>query len=505
MDKRFLFSVTVVGLVLIGSPSLAPALYQGDYAVVVGGPTEVVLGSTQSFTGKAYDPQGNLLSEVTFSRTFNTPGLVTVTRQMTVYGKDGSKHVLSGTLEVLVKSQQSPATTDTQPDAPEGAYFTNPKQSSSDVTNVTIDVINSASSEILMAAYTIESQEVADALIAAAKRLGAGKVKIVVEEKNYKDPDNQSLFNSLKSAGIQIVSDGTKSGSLMHNKFVVVDRETVLSGSTNFTTQQLTNDANNSLILNDAKLAGAYAAEFNEMFGGNFDGSKSDNTQHEFIVKVGGSSGKININTASAQELAGLPGVGPAIAQKIVSYRETNGPFQSVDDLDNVPGIGPSTVTKVAPLVSTTGAGKPRDVPVEAYFTPSDQVKEHLLNVIGAAKTSIAFSIFTFSDPDIADALKAAKARGVQVHGVFDAWQTTSVYSQYDDLLNAGVDVKKDGFTSLNHSKYLVADGSTVVTGSYNWTGAANGENDENLLIIKDASIASQYSDNFDLSYASAK
>lgn len=50
--------------------------------------------------------------------------------------------------------------------------------------------------------------------------------------------------------------------------------------------------------------------------------------------------GKINLNLATAAELDALPGVGPVIAERIVSFREENGPFQSVEDLLDVPGIG---------------------------------------------------------------------------------------------------------------------------------------------------------------------
>jgi competence protein ComEA len=65
-----------------------------------------------------------------------------------------------------------------------------------------------------------------------------------------------------------------------------------------------------------------------------------------------GQGALVNINTASAAELDGLPGIGPALLQRIEEYRTTNGPFQSVEDLRNVKGIGPALFAKIAPLVT---------------------------------------------------------------------------------------------------------------------------------------------------------
>lgn len=63
-------------------------------------------------------------------------------------------------------------------------------------------------------------------------------------------------------------------------------------------------------------------------------------------------SGKVNINTATAAELDTLPGVGPVMAERIVSWRESNGPFTSVDALDAVQGIGPKLLARLRELVT---------------------------------------------------------------------------------------------------------------------------------------------------------
>ena len=60
----------------------------------------------------------------------------------------------------------------------------------------------------------------------------------------------------------------------------------------------------------------------------------------------------ININTASVEELDELPGIGPTIAQRIIDYRDANGPFQTIEDLLNVSGVGPSTFEQIKDLIT---------------------------------------------------------------------------------------------------------------------------------------------------------
>ncbi len=61
---------------------------------------------------------------------------------------------------------------------------------------------------------------------------------------------------------------------------------------------------------------------------------------------------RININSATAAELEVLPGIGPALAQRIIDDRAASGPFASLDHLDRVKGIGPRTIDKLRPLAS---------------------------------------------------------------------------------------------------------------------------------------------------------
>jgi competence protein ComEA len=60
----------------------------------------------------------------------------------------------------------------------------------------------------------------------------------------------------------------------------------------------------------------------------------------------------VNLNTATAADLAKLPGIGPAVAARIVEYRQKNGSFKKIEELMNVKGIGEKTFLKLKPLVT---------------------------------------------------------------------------------------------------------------------------------------------------------
>ena len=102
----------------------------------------------------------------------------------------------------------------------------------------------------------------------------------------------------------------------------------------------------------------ANAGQGNAANGASQNGASQGGTQPQpaRTLTASGSAQKgstpVNINTATAEELQSLPRIGPAMAQRIIAWREAHGGFRSVDELDAVPGIGPSMLENLRPLVT---------------------------------------------------------------------------------------------------------------------------------------------------------
>ena len=139
-----------------------------------------------------------------------------------------------------------------------------------------LTLIDGATTSIDAALYGLNRQSVVDALIAAA---GDGVTVRVVGDDVAATGPYSSSYQALIDAGITVILD-TDPEKLQHNKFLVFDGQVVWTGSTNLTDTGLTLNANNSLVITDTTLAGIYRAEFEEMWAGQFDGDKADNTAH---------------------------------------------------------------------------------------------------------------------------------------------------------------------------------------------------------------------------------
>ncbi len=303
-----------------------------------------------------------------------------------------------------------------------------------------ISYIDLATSTLDFTMYEAQNEAIVDALNAAYDRGVA--VRVISDDEG----DNDVLINNLNPA-IPVL-EGNAEG-IMHNKFMVVDRESVedtwvLTGSMNHTVANLGWDYNNVICIQDQSLAKAYTLEFEEMWGSTtdqpdannakFGSDKTDNTPHHFRID---------------------------------------------------------------------------GIKVECYFSPSDGVANRLVQAIDAAESELAFAILVFTENSLGTAVKNAYDRGVDVKGIIDYVEFNG--SEYQYLLDNNIDVQDyqnaDGSTWPNgptlHHKYAIidyAEGSVnplLITGSYNWTASAGSIHDENTLLIYDAEIANWYQQEF--------
>jgi phosphatidylserine/phosphatidylglycerophosphate/cardiolipin synthase-like enzyme len=104
---------------------------------------------------------------------------------------------------------------------------------------------------------------------------------------------------------------------------------------------------------------------------------------------------------------------------------------------------------------------------------------------------------YSLTSAPIAKALVEANSRGAKVIVISDATNRDAKYSAADFLAHEGVETYIDSQHAIAHNKIIVIDGVTVLTGSFNFTKAAQVNNAENLLVIRDAKTAAQYEKNW--------
>jgi phosphatidylserine/phosphatidylglycerophosphate/cardiolipin synthase-like enzyme len=278
----------------------------------------------------------------------------------------------------------------------------------------------------------------------------------------------------LRNAGIPILddtADGSKGSGLMHHKFMVVDRHQVIVTSANWTMSDIYGDfshpdsegnQNNLVQIDSSALATAFTTEFNLMWGDGTTGNPSSQFK--------------------ARKPARLPvEVFVGKTRVLVQFSPTS-PQQAWEDTSN-------------------GAiGK----------------------LLANSQQQVDLALFVFSEPALGNILQTQSQRGIKVRGIIDRQfayrdyssalplmgisannlcQTNSTNSPSLDTI--GVPTLPQG--DLLHHKFAIVDRRTVITGSHNWSNAANYHNDETLLIIQDnPTVAAHFDREFDRLYEHA-
>ncbi len=162
------------------------------------------------------------------------------------------------------------------------AYRNDPEIGRGDALNIDRrleEVIASATTTIDAALFEIESPRVTDALVEAVGR--GVRVRMVLEE----DQITNDEVGLLRGVGVPIVTDGRS--ARMHNKFLVIDRKEVWTGSFNVTDNGAWKNNNNGLLIRSEKIAENYTAEFEEMFIDRSFGPRSPSRTPHTLVKLG--------------------------------------------------------------------------------------------------------------------------------------------------------------------------------------------------------------------------
>ncbi len=147
------------------------------------------------------------------------------------------------------------------------------------------------------------------------------------------------------------------------------------------------------------------------------------------------------------------------------------------------------------------------DTPTENLnicFTPPRGCGSLIAQNIIQAKESVLVQAYSLTSFAIINQLIAAKARGVNVRAILDRSNFAENRTTVQSLRDAGIEVVKDSISGIAHNKVIIIDGTKVITGSFNFSEAADKRNAENAILIQDKKIADIYITNWQNRYYSA-
>lgn len=286
--------------------------------------------------------------------------------------------------------------------------------------------------------------------------------------------DALAIIHNAKIPWIDDTADGSKGSSLMHHKFVVVDNRFIIITSANFTFSDTSGDisnlsslgnTNNLLKIDSSELANLLTEEFNIMWG---------------------------------------DGVGGKPDSKFGVTKPVRKPQTII--LDN---------SKITIHFSPTSPSQPW----------SNSTNGLIAKTLSASTKTVDLALFVFSDQQLANILEERHNQNVQIRALIESQFAYHPYSEVLDMMGfalsdnckyevdnrpwknpistVGVPILAKG-DSL-HDKFAVIDNQTVITGSHNWSQAANNGNDETLIVIENPAIAAHYQREFNRLYGKIK
>lgn len=143
-----------------------------------------------------------------------------------------------------------------------------------------------------------------------------------------------------------------------------------------------------------------------------------------------------------------------------------------------------------------------KPVAVKAYFSPKGGCTEAIVSVLAEAKKTVYVQAYSFTSDPIGQALAECKRRGVSVKVVLDRSQYDAKGAVAFPLHESGIEVRMDARHPIAHNKVIIIDNQILITGSFNFTRQAETGNAENLLVVRDAEIASLYAENWSAHWA---